>query len=363
MKIRARVSLWYASALSASLLVMTGVLYYELVWEVEALAAAGKPEQPIEEEIAEAVLIYGIPTALVLLLGGQWIIGKALAPLDKLTSAAERIHINNLHERLPRLGNNDELDRLTEVFNGMMARLQGTFAQIQEFTLHASHELKTPLAILHGELESMMNEAQTSEAQREAIAGHLDEIQRLSRIVEGLTLLAKADTGQITLSREWIPFHELVQDSCEDAEILAAPKRIQVRLKECEEALLWGDRHRLRQLLLNLSDNAVKYNEPDGKITVSLTRKNGDAELRISNSSSGIAPEILPRVFDRFFRGDSSHNSQPEGCGLGLSIAQWIVKAHGGSLHIASQPRQITTVTVNLPLSDRIHANAVSSKS
>src|SRR5437773_5985514 len=357
MKIRTRVSLWYAAILAASLVLMAGVLYNELVVESRLVAAAGKPKEPIEQEIIEVVLFYGIPTAMALLVGGWWLMRRALTPLDRLTQAAERIHASNLHERLPRSENGDELDRLTEVFNAMMARLQDSFSHIREFTVHASHELKTPLAILHVELETLMNDAATTQAQREALASPLDEIQRLSRIVEGLTLLAKVDAGQVTLAREPVRLDELVQDSFADAQILAQPKKIRVDLTACDEVVVRGDRHRLRQLLLNLTDNAIKYNQPQGRVTIALSRNNGTAELRIANTGAGISPAMLPRVFDRFFRGDSAQGSDAEGCGLGLSIARWIVAAHGGSIQLVSEPNRLTITTVKLTLPEELYSS------
>jgi signal transduction histidine kinase len=141
-----------------------------------------------------------------------------------------------------------------------------------------------------------------------------------------------------------------VRDNFADAQILAEPQGIQVELTACEEITVRGDRHRLRQLLLNLADNAVKYNQPEGRVTMNLRRSNGAAEFTIANTGAGIPPEILPRVFDRFFRGDPAHSPAVDGCGLGLSIVQWIVSAHDGSVKIESVPSKITTVTVRLPL-------------
>ncbi|HMJ66101.1 MAG TPA: HAMP domain-containing sensor histidine kinase, partial [Candidatus Binatia bacterium] len=188
-------------------------------------------------------------------------------------------------------------------------------------------------------------------AQREVFANQLEEIQRLTKIVDGLSILAKADRGQITLNSEPVRLDELVRDSFVDAQILAEPRRVKVQLAACDEIAIRADRHRLRQLLLNLTDNAIKYNETDGHVTMGLRRQNGSAELTITNSGPGIAPEKLPRVFDRFFRGDPAHANHDEGAGLGLSIAQWIARAHGGDISITSQPNSQTTVTVHLPVS------------
>jgi signal transduction histidine kinase len=350
MTIRARLTAWYVSISLASIFLMAGGMYYELVTERAERQAEDKPAELVPEEIFEIVLFYGLPTALVTIIGGWILLRKALSPLDKLVSAAQRLHVHNLREPLPRTGNGDEVDRLTEALNATNARLEDSFNRIREFTLHASHELKTPLAVMHGEIETALADPATTAAQREVFASQLDEIQRLAKIVEGLTLLAKADAGQVPLSRKAVRLDELVQDSFADALILAQPQKIAVNLAACDEVTLLGDRHRLRQLLLNLTDNAIKYNRPGGRMDMRLTRNGANAELTITNTGKGISPSALRRVFDRFYRGDESHNSGIEGCGLGLSIAEWIVKAHGGGIQITSELEKSTTVTVSLPL-------------
>jgi signal transduction histidine kinase len=287
---------------------------------------------------------------MAVLVGGWCLLRKALAPLDTLTRAAERINADNLRDHLPRTGNGDEVDRLSEVLNAMTTRLDDSFTRIREFTLNASHELKTPLAVMHGELETAISDPVTTPAQRELFASQLDELQRLTQIVDGLTLLAKADAGQAKLAQECVLLDELVMDSFTDAQILAQTQKIQVDLVTCDKVSVWGDRHRLRQLLLILTDNAIKYNHPQGRVEMTLKRNGHAAELKISNTGAGISATLLPRVFDRFFRGDPSHNNTVEGCGLGLSIAQWIVKAQGGKIQITSEPESLTTVTVSLPI-------------
>jgi signal transduction histidine kinase len=271
--------------------------------------------------------------------------------VEALTRAAESASERNLGEPLPRSGNGDELDRLTEVFNEMTARLHGSFQRIREFTLHASHELKTPLTILRSEMETQLGNGAPSAAQRESLMSQLDEVQRLTRIVDGLALLTKADAGQVRLNPEPVRLDELVRDACADAQILAKPYSVKVGLGACDAITVRGDRHRLRQLLLNLTDNAVKYNVPGGVVDVELRSLGGAlAELTVANTGKGIPPEQLSRVFDRFWRGDASHNSEVDGCGLGLSICQWIVNAHGGSIKMTSLPSEFTKVAVTFPI-------------
>jgi signal transduction histidine kinase len=233
----------------------------------------------------------------------------------------------------------------------MTARLDGSFQRIREFTLHASHELKTPLTIVRGEFETALSEKNFTPEQKEWLLNQIDEIERLAKIVDGLTLLTKADAGQVNLKFEPVRLDDLVRENVADAKILAQTQNIQVNLGACDELTIPGDRHRLRQLLLNLADNAIKYNCPNGSVAISLQRNNGSAELKVENSGAGLAPDLQPRVFDRFFRGDSSHSSAVDGCGLGLSIAQWIALAHRGTIEFSSEPNKRTVVTVKLPSS------------
>ena len=353
MTIRARLTLWYVALLTLALLLILGWTYYEMFVEhrtpdTEALLRV--TGESAMEELGEVFLYGGLPALLVALVGGWFLMRRALTPVIRLTHAAERIHLGNLEERLPRSGGNDELDRLTEVFNAMMERLENSFSRIREFTLHASHELKTPLTVMRTGIESALSEENITPAQRELLANQLEEIRRLTKIVNSLALLAKADAGQAALQLEAVRFDELVKDSFADAQMLARPQSITVELPACEGITIEADRHRLRQLLLNLTENAIKFNQPHGRVSIALSRNNGVAELKISNTGPGVPPEKLPRVFDRFYRGDPAHGYEIEGCGLGLSIAQWIAKSHGGSIQMVSEPDQLTTVTVTLPV-------------
>jgi len=358
MTIRTRLTLWYAAVLFSSLLAMSIAAYFEVGRaRSEVLRRADVPETLIAKDqqqdfrdVSEILIWCGIPAAVLALAGGWWLMRKTLAPVAGLTHAAETITAHNLNERLPRTHSGDELDRLTEVFNSMLARLDDSFSRIREFSLHASHELKTPLTVLCNEIETALRDEPLASAERDRLASQLDELRRLARIVDGLTLLAKADAGQVALRLEPVRLDELVRDNFADAQILAEPQHIQVELATCEEILVQGDRHRLRQMLLNLADNAVKYNQPQGRVTMNLRRVNGAAEFVIANTGSGIPAESLPRVFDRFYRGDPAHSDAVEGCGLGLSITKWIVSAHNGTIQIESAPTQLTTVTVRLPL-------------
>jgi signal transduction histidine kinase len=349
MTIRLRMTLWYAGVMLLSALTITGLSIAELH---EQRDRTERPEEGLEDVI-QLVCWIGIP-AILLSIGGGWLLmRKAFAPLAALTKAAERINEHNLSEQLPRTRNRDELDRLAEVLNAMTARLNDAFNRIHDFTLHASHELKTPLTVLCGETETELRDDALPAVQRERTASRLDELHRLARIVDGLTLLAKADAGLVDLKFETLAFDGLVRDSFDDLQILAQAPGIGVELKECEVLTVMGDAHRLRQLLLNLADNAIKYNQPGGSIAIGLKRQGEMAEFTIANTGQGISAEAMRRVFDRFFRGDPAHSNEVEGCGLGLSIAQWIVSVHKGNIRIDSEPSKWTTVKVTLPLAPR----------
>ncbi len=361
MNIRLRLSLWYAGIMFVALMAMGVLLFNHLVLEPhrEALRnhislqqASDDPD--IFEDVVAIVVWCGVPAALFAMAGGWWLVRKSLAPVTLLADAMERITEHNLNERLTTTSSGDELERLTHVFNAMLTRLDDSFHRIREFTLHASHELKTPLTILCGETETALRDETLSPAERERFASQLEELHRLARIVDNLTLLTKADAGQVELKQEPIQFDELIREAYIDSQILAESQKIQVKLLDCEPVVVVGDRHRLRQLLLNLADNAIKYNQPAGKVTFSLRRNHDMAEFKITNNGAGIPPESLPRVFDRFYRVDPARSSEVEGCGLGLSIAKWIVETHRGTIQIESIPSSLTTIIVKLPLKNSI---------
>jgi signal transduction histidine kinase len=299
-------------------------------------------------ELAEVFFYAMIP---VVLGTGWWVMRRTLLPIDEIAGQIEKINADNLRTPLPCTGNNDEVDRLTRAFNAMTARLDESFRQVQDFTLHASHELKTPLTVMRAELETVLKDTESLPPERaEWIGRQLEEVQRLTKIVEGLTLLAKADAGLVELKLQPVRLGELVREHFEDAQVLAEPHQVKVGLLACEDLTVSGDRHRLRQLLLNLVDNAVKYNRPGGAVIMSLRRVDDKAEVEIINTGKGITPELQARVFDRFARGDNALSGAVEGSGLGLAIAQWIVHAHHGTIQFTSEPNKQTSVVVRLPL-------------
>jgi signal transduction histidine kinase len=347
-----RLGIGYAIMAAVCLLLVVWLGYHEFVEETAAFAARGVSDLHADTA-AEFSTVCFLGLVPILLALGWWWTRRVLAPLGALTRAAEQIESNNLRLSLPRSMNDDEVDRLAAVFAAMTARLDAAFQQIREFTLHASHELKTPLTVMRAQLETVLRESKAlPSTQTEWIASMLDEVERLAKIVDSLTLLTKADAGLVTLERATVCLGELVQEAFEDALILAQPQRVSVSLDECAPAVLAGDRHRLRQLLLILADNAVKYNRPEGEIHISLREKERVAELQITNDGIGIPADPQRRMFGRFVRGENAAG-KVEGCGLGLTIAQWIAQAHGGTIELRSEAGDKFTVLVRIPLAEK----------
>ncbi|MHB1078105.1 MAG: sensor histidine kinase [Prosthecobacter sp.] len=354
MTLRRRILLHYAATLSVSLVIVAFWSWFEFTEQREVAlqggVAATLQQSPLWETV-EIILFGGLPAILLGIIGGRLLMRRALRPIEELTEALEKTTESNLAEPVARSGNGDELDRMSAVFNSMKERLGASFTQAREFTLHASHELKTPLTILHGTLEQMIGDDTTPAAHRERIASMLEEVQRLSVIVGQLAFLAKADAGQLESSHGIVALHELVRDLVEDLTLLSVAQNITITLAACQPSAVAGDRMRLRQLLLVLGDNAVKHNHKNGSVVLDLNHDEKQVIFRITNTGPVLPLELRSRVFERFLRGDASHGSAIEGSGLGLSIAQSIARSHHGSLAFEVLSDERTQLTLSLPAS------------
>jgi heavy metal sensor kinase len=298
------------------------------------------------------VLFLSSPLLLLLAsAGGYWLSRRALAPVDQITREARSIGAQNLSSRLLVPHTRDELQRLSETLNGMLARLEQAFRRIAQFTADASHELRTPVALMRTRAEVVLRRPRSEEEYRETLRQILEDLQRTSSLIENLMLLARADSGTETLQRTRINMVESVGEACLEGRTLAETKQI-IFLEELPESPVWieGESNSLRRLFLILLDNAVKYTPPQGRITVSLRSSDGCAVTEVRDTGIGIAAEDLPHIFERFFRADRARSRETGGAGLGLSIGQWIAQAHGGTIRALSKPGEGSVFQVRIPL-------------
>jgi two-component system OmpR family sensor kinase len=232
----------------------------------------------------------------------------------------------------------------------MISRLKNAFQRVNQFSSDVSHELKTPLTILKGETEVALRKDREREDYKEILASHLEEIDRMTKIIEDLLLLSKADARDIQLNMGDIDVKDLIIDVCMDMKFFADKKGIDLVVNELEEVRLKGDELKLRRMLLNIIENGIKYTDQGGTVEVSSHINNGSLEIDVKDNGAGIAPEDIKFIFDRFFRGDKSRKRE-SGSGLGLSISKWIAEAHQGSIEARSELPGGSQFLIRLPVS------------
>jgi heavy metal sensor kinase len=282
--------------------------------------------------------------------GGVIIAGRSLRPVELITKKANEIGAQRLAERLPLRGTGDELDRLAETLNRMLERVEDHVRRVRQFTADASHELRSPLAVLRGNAEVILARQRSAEELRATIEQSVEHYDRLTRIADDLLLLAKGDAGELRLAREPVCFADAIRGVVDLYGPLAEERGIVLRTELNDDLLVCGDPTYLRQVLSNLIENAVKYAGAGKQVTVSMAEAGDMIRSTVRDNGPGIPPEHLPHLFDRFYRADQAWSGQgPRGCGLGLSICRMIVEAHGGTIRIESQPGHGIAVVVSLP--------------
>jgi len=321
------------------------------------IVQVGSSLEGVEEALQQLLLILLIAVPVALLItsaGGLFLANKALRPVDEITQIARRIGSGDLSQRIRIKRVNDELGRLASTFNEMIAKLETSFRQVRRFTADASHELKTPLTILRGEVEVGLKKKRGMKEYQRILASNLEEISRMSRIVDDLLTLSRADMGEVSMEREEIELSTLAREVWEDLQILAREKRIQLKFMDDGFTKVEGDPLFLRQLILNLTENSLKYTPSGGKVELKVKgdQEQGEVRIFVSDTGVGIARKDLKRIFDRFFRVDKARTRNTGGTGLGLSICQWIVQAHEGQIAVESTVGKGSTFTVTLPLKD-----------
>jgi heavy metal sensor kinase len=295
-----------------------------------------------------------IPLVVLLGMATGWVVaGRALRPVMQIARAAQRISGSNLSLRIPERSAADELEYLIETFNAMIARLEQNFNQVRQFSTDVSHELRTPITVIRGQLEVALLTAKTAEQYRDAIVDTLGDVERLSQIVRALLLLSQAETGQVILQLQSLDLVETARNITEQFEIPAEGAGVALSFHAGAEACQGDfDRVQIERMLSNLLSNAIKFTPQGGRINVGVLRSGDHAEIVVVDTGQGIPPEHLPLIFDRFYRvrGPEDQASPEKGLGLGLSFVNWIVKAHGGTVEVQSEPGKGTTFRVRLPL-------------
>jgi heavy metal sensor kinase len=305
------------------------------------------------------MLAIGLPIAVsVAAAGGFILVRRALRPVDRIAHKAEEITQHNLSERLPVVETGDELERLSNSLNHMISRLEDSIQSSKRFVADASHELRTPLTVLRGELEGLAQNNRLKPQTRETLGSMLEEVDRLAEIVEGLLALSRLDAGEA--HSEWVQFDlaELASTTADQMSLLAEDKNVTVVCDSSPGVTVEGDRARMKQVVVNLLDNAIKYTPNGGHVHMTIGCEDGCAVLDVADEGIGIPAEALPHVFKRFYRVDGSRSRDQGGAGLGLSIVESICTAHGAQVEVMSVPGKGSRFRIKQALVSSVSANS-----
>jgi heavy metal sensor kinase len=316
-----------------------------------------RPREQLREVLV--VLVLGLPLVVALAgIGGYFLARRALTPIDQLAGAARRITAERLHERVSVPNDQDEIGQLAAIINQTFARLESSFEQLRRFTADASHELRTPLSVIRGIGEAGLTGTRTPAEYKEAMGSMLEEVDRLTNLVDSLLRLSHADAGRVRLSRETVDLGTLARDAAGSLGLLADERRQQVRVKSDVPVIVEADRMLLREAVTNVLDNAIKYSPPLSVIEVHVARLDGHAMLTIADEGPGIPAAQRERVFDRFFRLDEGRSRDRGGMGLGLSIAKWAVEVNGGRISVESKEPHGSVFCITFPASSAARSQA-----
>ena len=296
------------------------------------------------------VIVFAMVGVIVLAgLGGLFLAERALKPVQQITKTAQNIEGSDLSQRI-NVKTDDELGRLASTLNEMIGRLEESFNRQRQFTADASHELRTPLAIMQAEATLALSKERTPDDYRKSLETISQESDYMSSVISKLLFLARSDAGKEQLNFEGVELKELITGLSANIEVLAQDKEIKFAVDAKEELTVNGDKVKLRQLFINILENAVRYTPADGLISVSLVKQESNAVVSISDTGIGIPAEHLPHIFERFYRVDKARARADGGVGLGLAIAKIIAESHKGTIGVESEVGKGTTFTISLPL-------------
>jgi heavy metal sensor kinase len=321
------------------------------------VVAAAQSVHANAETMGEARLAIAVAIPVFLLLawvGGSLLARRSLRPMVAMREQASQISATSLDARVPIANPRDEVGQLAAVINQLLARLEDTFVRQRQFMADASHELRTPVAVVQHEASLALSRAHRKpEEYEEALTVVREAARRIRRIVDDLFLLARADAGELPVRRDPIYLNEIVADCVREVRSLADTRGVSVIVDRLPEAASRGDESLLHRLLVNLLDNAIKYSPAGARVSVRLVVAPASFQIEIEDTGPGISPDLQPRVFDRFVRGDAARSHDGDaltsGAGLGLSIARWIAEAHGGTLELARSSSAGTVFVLTLP--------------
>jgi heavy metal sensor kinase len=339
--------------LSGGKTLLIAALNFKSSGNPDYLVEFGELLDPVETMLNHLFLqlAWGLPLAVIIIAGGGYLlVRRALTPVEQITRAAERITQHNLSGRLPVSSTGDELERLSVSLNRMITRLDDAFQNSKRFVADASHDLRTPLTILRGELENFAEDTRLDSELRDRVGSMLEEVVHLGKIVEQLFTLSRLDAGEA--QAEWTLFDlaELAQTTAEQMNLLAVDKDISIFCDASQPVSVKGNRVRLKQVVVNLLDNAIKYTPARGTIRLRVLGVNGHAVLEVEDNGIGISPDALPHIFERFYRVDQARSADSESAGLGLSIVKSICTAHGAEVEAQSTVGRGSCFRVRLPL-------------
>jgi heavy metal sensor kinase len=287
---------------------------------------------------------------LVAVFAFWWLARFALLPLSAVAAVAAEIDVNTLDTRVPVRGVRDELDRVAEAFNQTLSRLARAVGEMRQFSTALAHELRTPLAGLRGQIELSLRSPGISAGQRDRFVSQMEEIDRLTRLIDRVLTLARAESGQVQLTFAPVDLGALAESLVGQLQPMSEARSIDLSCEAAGAVVVDGDAGWLERMLLNLLDNALKYTGPHGRIEVRVSRTRDAARVDVRDTGVGLSPGDAARVFEKFFRADPARSSETEGAGLGLSLVDWIAARHGGSVTVSSRLGEGSTFTVTLPL-------------
>jgi len=299
--------------------------------------------------------LYSVPMILAISVALGWFLaGRALKPFEEITRTAEKITHENLNTHIVTERKEEEIQRFVQAFNAMVGRLDASFRQMRKFNADAAHELRTPLSIIQGETEVALRSPNLPEEIRAVLASNLEELDRLTRIVNDLLTLSEAEAGRQVLIREPVGVKALLEDLVDQMRLLATDRNLRIDLMSIPDLRIDADKLWIRRAILNLLDNALKYSKNGGTIEVSAQRDDSTVRIKVRDYGIGILPEDISHIFDRLYRADPARSRDSGGVGLGLALVKWIIEAHSGTVRVESEPDQGALFEISLPVSSQL---------